>query len=319
MKIAYLGTPEFAVPTLRALIESRHEVAVVVSQPDRPAGRGQRLAPTPVKAVALEAGIPVLQPESAKAPEFREELAALGVDAAVVVAYGQILPAALLSVPRFGFLNVHASLLPKYRGAAPIQWAVARGERQTGVTIMQIEQGLDSGPIIAAEAIDILDDDDARSVADMLSMVGARLMVDVLDDIEAKGRVDSTPQDHALATKAPMITRDDARIDWNRAAEDIICQVRGFVVWPGARTERDGEAIKILGAEGVPQDWTSADWRDERVSPGTVVEVLKGAGVVVKCGQGLVALTRVQFPGKKPMDALDAVNGGLLKAGDRLK
>lgn len=316
MKVAFFGTPDFAVNALKALLDSKHQVVVAVSQPDRPAGRGRKLQPTPVRAAAEEAGIPVLQPERAKDPAFAEQLAAYEFDAAVVVAFGQILPRSLFDRPRHGYLNIHASLLPKYRGAAPIQWAIARGERATGVSIMRIDEGLDSGPVLAREVVDILEDDDSRSLAGMLSLVGARLMVDVLDRIDAEGDVEAVPQDASEATLAPLIGKRDARIDWSRPAEEIICQVRAFVVWPGAWTEKDGEAWKILGAGAVDRDWLSVDPADDRLPDGTVLEFLREQGPVVRCAGGqAVVLTRLQLPGKRPMSGIDAVNGGLVAPG----
>ncbi|MBX3730237.1 MAG: methionyl-tRNA formyltransferase [Candidatus Sumerlaeia bacterium] len=319
MKVAFFGTPQFATVTLERLLESRHEVVCVVTQPDRPRGRGRALQPPPVKQVAERAGVPVHQPESIKRPPFDDTLSASGADVAVVVAYGQILPARLLAVPRFGFLNVHGSLLPRYRGAAPIQWAVANGERTTGVTIMQVEEGLDSGPIVERAEIDILDDDDARSLHDMLSVVGADLMITTLDRIEAAGRIESTPQDDAHATHAPLIRRQDARIDWTLPADRIIWRIRGFVLWPGAFCEHDGAEIKVLGAEAVAPEWVSIDWRNKAIPAGAVVDVVKGRGFIVKTGNdGLVLVTRLQPPGKRDMDADSAINGGLIKIGMRL-
>jgi len=319
MKLAFFGTPQFAAVALQRLIDSHHRIALVVTQPDKPTGRGRKIAPPPVKELALSAGLAVEQPASVKKPEFADRIRGLELDAAIVVAYGRILPAPLLTIPRFGFLNIHGSLLPKYRGAAPIQWAVARGERQTGVSIMQVEEGLDSGPVIDEVAVDILDDDDARSVHDILAFTGADLLLRTLDEIERTGRVESVAQDHALATHAPIIKREDARIDWNRSAEEVVCLVRGFVLWPGAYAEKDGVEIKFLGAEAASPDWVDAPWKSERIPVGAVVDVVKGRGFVVKTGDGLVLVTRIKPAGKKEMDADSAMNGGLVAVGTLFK
>lgn len=319
MKIVFLGTPQFATVTLERLIESpRHEVACVVTQPDKPAGRGRKLTPPPVKVLAESAGIAVHQPASARDGELERIVRESQADAAVVVAYGKILPPAMLDIPRHGFLNVHASQLPKYRGAAPIQWAIARGERKTGVTIMRITEGLDSGPILGTREVDILEDDDAQSLYDMLSVLGADLMIEVLDRLDREGAIEAVPQDDAQATFAPIIRRDDARIDWQCPAEEIICLVRGFVLWPGAHTKFDGREVKILAAEAIDPQWIEVAWKDERILPGTIVDVLKAKGFVVKTGgDGLLVATRVKLEGKKEMDAESAVNGGLIRIGMR--
>lgn len=319
MKVAFFGTPDFAVQTLRRLIDSRHDVVLVVSQPDKPAGRGRKLTAPPVKVCAQEAGIAVLQPKSARSEELREAVRTSGADVGVVVAYGKILPRELLDVPRFGFLNVHASLLPKYRGAAPIQWAVVHGEKKTGVSIMQIEEELDAGPVLLQREVDIFEDDDARSIHDMLSMVGAEAMVETLDDIEKTGRIEAEPQDHDAATYAPMIKRTDARIDWNKSAEEIIWLVRGFAAWPGAYTRLKESDLKITGIEAADPAWLEVKHTDSAITSGTIVDVLKGRGFVVKTGEdGVVLITRIKPQGKREMDADAAINGGLVKIGMRL-
>ncbi|MDK2972593.1 MAG: methionyl-tRNA formyltransferase [Candidatus Sumerlaeota bacterium] len=320
MKVAFFGTPQFAAVTLERLLESSHEVVCVVTQPDKPAGRGRKLQPPPVKQIAEAAGIPVHQPASIKRTPLTDVLVASGAQVAVVVAYGQILPVRLLDALPFGFLNIHGSLLPKYRGAAPIQWAIANGETTTGVTIMQIDEGLDSGPVLARAEAEILEDDDARSIHDLLSLLGANTMLEVLDRIEAEGRVESTPQDHEQATLAPLIKRDDARIDWEWPPEKIICRVRGFLLWPGAFSEQDGTEIKLLAAEAVAPSWMTMNWKAREIVPGTIVDVLKGRGFIVKTGgDGLVLITRIKIAGKKEMDADSAINGGLIKIGMQLK
>lgn len=320
MRVVFFGTPQFAVPTLERLLDSSHTVVAVVAQPDKPSGRGLKLAAPPVKLLAQSRGIPVLQPKSVKTAEFAEALRSLAADVAVVVAYGKILPKAVLEIPRHGCLNVHASLLPSYRGAAPIQWAVANGERRTGISIMKLDEGMDTGPVALMEEVDILEDDDARSLADMLSMVGADAMLRTLDRLERDGELHFDPQDHARASHAPLIERENARIDWKQSAERIICLVRGFVVWPKAFTTLDGAELKITAVEMGDRGWLSdEELAGDRVAPGTVIDVLKGRGFLVKAGDGNpVLVRRVQFPGKAEIGADDAVNGGLVKIGMRL-
>ncbi len=321
MKVLFYGTPEFAVPTLQHLLDSNHEVVAVVTQPDKPFGRGRKLKAPPIKELAEQHNIPVLQPTSVKKGDFLEAIKPFAPDVAVVVAYGKILPRAVLDLPRHGCINIHASLLPKYRGAAPIQWAVVNGEETTGVTIMQMEEGLDSGPIIAREEVPILEDDDANSVANMLSMVGAAKIVDVLDQLEAGGSLSMEPQDHEAATLAPLIKRDMARIDWTKSAEEIIWLIRGFLLWPKAFTTLKDSEIKIVGADACAPDWVPASAFTDDIEPGTVVEVLKRRGFVVKTGgdHGVVLITRVQPPGKPEMGAFDYVNGGGIDVGNIFK
>lgn len=316
MNIVFFGSPEFAVPTLYKIVESDHRVVAVVTQPDKPTGRGQKMQGPPVKEVALRQGIPVLQPVSLRKPSFAPVLQEFQPDVAVVVAYGKIIPPDVLAVPRLGFLNAHASLLPKYRGAAPVQWALANGEEKTGVTIMQMDAGLDTGGIVSVHELPILDDDDARSLFNMLSVLGGELLVETLDAAARDGRIDSTPQDDAQATLAPLLTKEHGRIDWSWPADKIIWRVRGLVVWPGATTTLNSEVIKITGAELADPSWLSTNYANEAIRPGTVVEALRGRGVVVKTGNnGLVMITRLQFPGKKETTAVDAMNGGQLDVG----
>ncbi len=317
MKLAFFGTPGFAEVALRRLLETNHEIALVVTQPDKPAGRGRKLTSPPVKSLALAGGLEVAQPESVRVPEFAERLRKLELDVAIVVAYGKILPGSILGIPKYGFLNIHGSLLPKYRGAAPIQWAVARGESKTGVTIMQIDEGLDSGPMISSREVEILEDDDARSLHDILSHTGAELLEETLAGIQAEGRVESVSQNEDEATHAPLIRREDARIDWNRTTEEIICHIRGFVLWPGAHTKLKETSLKILSAEAVDPAWIEVDWRDERIPAGTIVDSVKGRGFVVRTGSGLLLATRVRPQGKKEMDGASALNGGIVHIGDR--
>lgn len=321
LRVVFYGTPHFAVPTLQRLIEAGHEIVAVVTQPDKPTGRGKKIMAPPVKVLAEEAGLKVLQPVSLRKPEGADQMAALDAEIGVVVAYGKILPKNLLDAPKHGCLNVHASLLPAYRGAAPIQWAIIKGETQTGVTIMQMEEGLDTGPMIARREVPILDDDTAQSMANMLSLLGADLLVETLKQFEEEGSLMAEPQDDAAATLAPLIRREMARLDWEDGVTQLHCAVRGFYPWPKAFTTLKGSELKIIMVEACDPSWVPQTAFDERVEPGTVVDVFKGRGFVVRTGvetQGVLLVTRVQPPGKPEMSAYDFVNGAGLEIGDVL-
>jgi methionyl-tRNA formyltransferase len=312
LRVVFMGSPEFAVPTLRALLQAA-DVVAVVTQPDKPAGRGQKLQASPVKQVAEAAGIPVLEPRSARTPEFLEQLRGFAPDVAVVVAYGKILPQAVLDVPRLGCLNVHASLLPKYRGAAPIQWALIRGETETGVTIMKLDAGMDTGPMLLWGKVRIHDEDTAGTLARRLSGLGAELMVVALERLRA-GALPEMPQDHALATMAPLLQKAAGRVDWTRPAAEVRGLVRGVDPWPGAYTELDGQVLKLWGARvaeggGAPGQVLGA--------PGEVLGV-DAEGVIVACGEGAVAIAELQLPGKKRLAARAFAAGHPLPAGARL-
>ncbi len=318
MRVVFMGTPEFALPALERLIESPHEIVAVVTQPDRPAGRGRKLKAPPVKERALRAGLPVLQPEKLRKEKFHETLAALAPDVAVVVAYGKILPREVLEVPRHGCLNIHASLLPKYRGAAPIQRAMAEGETTTGVTIMKIDEGLDTGPMVCAEEVDILDDDDHVSLANTLSVVGADLMMRALAQLERDGSLPLTPQDGSQATLAPPITREDARIDWSAGNERVICLTRAMLPWPVAWTTCKNGEFKVLAAEPLTDEFGDAIRPGPQVRPGQVFALVKGRGIAVATGDGAVLLTRLQLPGRAPADAAALINGRIVEEGEIL-
>jgi methionyl-tRNA formyltransferase len=305
LRVAFMGSPEFAVPTLEAVLAA-HQVVAVVTQPDKPAGRGQRLEPPPVKAVAERAGVPVLQPRSARTPELVDELRRLAPDVAVVVAYGKILPQAVLDVPRLGCLNVHGSLLPRYRGAAPIQWAIIRGETETGITIMKLDAGMDTGPMLLRRAVAIGEDDTAGTMAARLAPVGAELMREALARLEAGGLVE-TPQDGSLATLAPMLTKEDGRIDWSQPAAAVRDRVRGVDPWPGATALLDGEVVKMWRPRVVPG----------RGAPGEVLGADRD-GLLVACGDGAVALAELQLPGRKRLPAPAFLAGRPVPAGTRL-
>lgn len=319
MRVVFMGSPQFAVPSLQRLIESQHEVIAVVTRPDKPKGRGQALMPTMVKELALANNLPVLEPPKIRNTNFHEELAALAPDVLVVVAYGHILPKVVLDVPRLGAVNVHASLLPKYRGAAPIQWALMNGERQTGVTIIKLDEGMDTGDIIETATVDILEDDDAQSLADMLSMVGAELLVKVLDEAEVKGEITGVAQDHTQATLAPMLEKEHGHLDFSQTVEQIICRLHGVTPWPGGFALLGDQTLRILRVEPLPESELPAEAVDPEKSPaGTIVGILKGFGVILRVGNGYLLVTQVQPPGRKPMGAFDAANGGYLKVGQRL-
>jgi methionyl-tRNA formyltransferase len=305
LRIVFMGSPEFAVPTLRALLDAE-DVVAVVCQPDKPAGRGQKVVAPAVKPVAEAAGVPVLQPARARDPEFQERLRALAPDVAVVVAYGKILPQAVLDIPRHGCLNVHASLLPKYRGAAPVQWAILRGEAETGITIMKLDAGMDTGPMLLWRKMAIREDDTAGTLATRLAGAGAELMLVTLERLKA-GALVETPQDGAHATLAPMIAKEMGNIDWTQPAATVRNLVRGVDPWPGAQTYLDGEPLKVWGARVVPGSGT----------PGEVLAADR-AGVVVACGEGAVSLAELQVAGRKRLPAAAFLAGRPIVQGTRL-
>jgi len=308
--IVFMGTPDFAVPSLRALIEAGYRVKAVVTQPDRPVGRKKTLAPTPVKEEALRHGLPVLQPAKLRAPEAVAELAAYEPDLIVTAAYGQILPKSVLSMPRYGCINVHGSLLPKYRGGAPIQRAIMNGETVTGVTIMYMAEGLDTGDMISKADLPIGPDDDAGTVFERLSHVGSKLLLETVPSV-LDGSASRTPQNEAEATYSPNLTRDDERIDWTRPAASIYDQLRGLSPRPGAFTYWNGDVFKIWKAER-PQPGRAAS-----SAPGTVIGI--GAdGLHVATGDGVFVATEVQPAGKKALPVSEFAKSGQMKKGDVL-
>ena len=307
LRIIYFGTPEFAVPSLRALIQSRHPVVEVVSQPDRPKGRGQRLRPTPTKEAAGSSGIAVLQPSRLKDEAFLAALRDLNPDLGVVAAYGRILPDALLSVPRLGMINVHASLLPKYRGAAPIQRAVIAGETETGVSIMRVVTELDAGPVFAAARQAIGPDDTSVDVEGALAALGGALLVDVVDHIAA-GRAVEVPQDHAQATYAPKIAKDEGRIDWSLPAARVHDLVRGLQPWPLVSVWIGG-ARHLLHRTALSAEPASA-------SPGTIVRASAGRLAIAAGSGSAVDVLAIQPEGRKVMTAREFLAGRAVRAGD---
>jgi len=308
MKLVFCGTPEFAVPTLEAVIAAGHEVALVVTQPDRAAGRGMELQVSAVKRAARARGLSVVQPEKIKNnAEFRGQLDEIRPDAILVVAYGRIVPQWMLELPRFGNINLHGSLLPKYRGAAPIQWAVANGEVVTGVTTMRLDAGLDTGDMLLAQVCPIGQEETAMDVYGCLAPVGAELMVATLLGLEA-GTIFAQAQDHSLATLAPILTREDGWIDFSRTAQQIYDRWRGFQPWPGAHTILRGKKL-------IVQKMHVAGVGDGEVG---VVEV-HGDAVMVGCGSGsLLELDEVQMEGKRRMSAAEFLRGNQVRSGERL-
>jgi len=309
MRLVYCGTPEFAVPALEAVLAAGHEVALVVTQPDRAAGRGQQMQAPAVKQAALKHNLPVTQPDKIKNNvEFRAQLEKIAPDAIVVVAYGRIIPQWMLDLPRYGNINLHGSLLPKYRGAAPIQWAVAEGECITGVTTMRLDSGLDTGDLLLARAVPVGMEETAVDVYENLATVGAELLVETLRQLEA-GELCPEPQDHSLATHAPILTREDGRIDFTRSAPQIYNRWRGFQPWPGAFTSLGGKKL-IAHRMHIAEEHCLAE-------PGTICK--DGDQFSVACG-GYTTLVfdEVQLEGKRRMPAAEFLRGFQIKSGERL-
>jgi len=305
MKLVFMGTPEFALPSLNALHQSGHTVLAVVCQPDRPKGRGGRLTPPPVKAMAERFELPILQPTKMKDPIFLGDLRALEPEVIVVVAFGRILPAAILDLPPRGCINVHASLLPKYRGAAPIQWAIINGEQETGVTTMRLDPGMDTGDILLQERMPILPEDTAGSLSARLAERGADLMIRTLKGLES-GEILPVPQDHAQATLAPILEKEAGKIDWTQAAVDILNRVRGLSPWPGAYTFYQDERWSIWKAKmGDP---TAGG------APGTILKTGR-EGISVATSQGLLEILELQPANRRRMTAGEFLAGHSVKAG----
>jgi methionyl-tRNA formyltransferase len=294
LRIAFAGTPDFALPALNALLGSRHTVVGVLTQPDRPKGRGRQICSSPVKLAAMRHHLPVSQPAALKTEMDRADLAGWAADLLVVVAYGLVLPQAALDLPRLGCLNIHASLLPRWRGAAPIQRAILAGDTCSGVTIMRMEAGLDTGPMLLQRSVEISSVDTGGSLHDRLAMLGATALLDVLNDLSAHI---STPQPAAEVRYAAKIEKSEARIDWQRDAPGIERQVRAFNPWPIAETRLDNEQLRIHAARVAQEDVTIG-------SPGTILTVREDA-IVVACGRGALAITEVQRPGRRPVLARD--------------
>lgn len=296
LRLVFAGTPEFAAEHLKALLDTPHQIVAVYTQPDRPAGRGQKLMPSPVKQLALQHGLPVLQPPTLRDPAAQEELRALAPDLMVVVAYGLILPQAVLDIPRLGCINSHASLLPRWRGAAPIQRAVQAGDAESGVTVMQMEAGLDTGPMLLKVTTPITAGDTGGSLHDRLAQLGPQAVVQAIAGLAA-GTLLGEVQDDALATYAHKLNKDEARIDWSRPADELERLVRAFNPWPICHSTLDGQPLKVLAAEPA----------EGRGQPGQILDVSKD-GLTVACGEGALRLTRLQLPGGKPLAFADLYN-----------
>jgi len=303
LRIVFMGSPDFAVPALEALIASPHEVVLVMTQPDKPAGRGKRVAAPSVKLVAERAGIPIVQPKSARKPEVGEALRETGADLGVVVAYGKILPRAVLDAFPHGCFNIHGSMLPRYRGAAPIQWALINGETRTGVTIMKLDEGMDTGPMLLAREIAIEPDDTSADLFERLAPLGAELLLEALSRLEA-GTLTETPQDPALATYAPMLKKADGILDFSLPANAVRDRVRGVTPWPGATTTLNQEPLKLFGATVV-----------DREGPAGTVLGFEAAGIIVGCGENACAFREVQAAGRKRVSAVDFSRGRTVSVG----
>ncbi|MBO5522688.1 MAG: methionyl-tRNA formyltransferase [Roseburia sp.] len=309
MRVIFMGTPDFAVGTLEEIIKAGHEVVLVVSQPDKAVGRSKALKYTPVKACAIEHGIEVYQPEKIRETESVEYLRKYQPDIIIVVAFGQIIPRVILDMPKYGCVNVHASLLPKYRGASPIQWAVINGEKVTGVTTQRMDDGVDTGDIIMKEEVALREDETGGSLFERLAGVGAKLCVKTMEAIE-NGTAVYTPQDSSQATHTAKIHKELGSIDWTKSAEEIECLIRGLDPWPSAYTRLGDKILKIWKAEVVS--------KQSEAAPGCMVKVEKNR-ILVQTGKGMLALKEVQLEGKKRMTVEAFLNGCTVEAGTYFK
>jgi len=306
-RIIFMGTPEFAVPALQALLDQRKNVVAVVTQPDRPKGRGRKLGPPPVKELAISAGLPVLQPVKVRT-ELVERLRPFKPDLIIVAAYGRILPANVLELPSLGCLNIHGSLLPKYRGAAPIQWAVLNGEAETGITIMQMDPGLDTGDILLPGKLPIAPDDTAASLFPKMAELGGRLLIEALDRLRA-GNLPPQKQNDSLATLAPPLRKEDALLDWHSSAFTLSCRIRGLDPWPLAHTTLNGKRLRPFRPEVIEQDNDAA--------PGTIIKADKD-GLLVACSKDSLLIREVQMDGSKRMPVASFIQGHPINPGQIL-
>lgn len=302
-----MGTPAFAVPSLEALIEAGHEILTVVTQPDRPKGRGRETAPSAVKAAATAHSIPVITPTGIRVASFADSLLEMAPEFIVVVAYGRILPESVLNVPSMGCVNLHASLLPNYRGAAPINWAIINGDKETGVSTMFMDAGLDTGPVLLEKKVEIADDDTTATLGVKLSTVGARLLAETIDGL-LEGKLEPRPQDGKKATFAPVLKKEDGRIDWNSGSVEIESLIRGMHPWPGAFTQWKGQ-LKIHSAMAEAGGVAG-------VTPGTVIDA-SGATIDVACGMGVLRITELQPENKRRMSAEEFIRGYRIKSGEQ--
>jgi methionyl-tRNA formyltransferase len=309
LRVVFFGTPRFAIPTLDALLRSTHTVVAAVTQPDRPRGRGHRVSDAPVKARAVELSVPVFQPDRLRDPDFSTALRSFDPDLGVVAAYGRILPDAVLALPRFGMVNVHASLLPRYRGAAPVHRAILAGERETGVTIMRVVKELDAGPMLASTRCDIDPDATSEEVEAELARTGADLLVEIVDRL-AQEEIRGVPQDDGLATYAPRLTREDGSIPWSDTARQIHDRVRGLYPWPHAFSFLEGHRVILLRTRVEANDGPGP------VAPGTIVTA-SGSDLAVRTGSGLIHITELQPEGRRPMTAREFMAGRAVQPGAR--
>ena len=305
-RLVFMGTPDFALPTLKALIRQGHHILSVVTQPDRPKGRGKKMTAPPVKLMALEQGIEVLQPERASEAFFCEQIERMEPDLIVVVAFGQILKERLLTIPEWGVINIHGSLLPRYRGAAPIQWAILNDDTKTGLTVMRMNEGLDTGPILFQEEVPILKDETAGSLHDRLALRAGDLIIDALNRM-SRSTIEETPQDDALATYAPKVEKKMSVIDWKHPAPNVSALIRALDPLPGAYTTWQGKVIKLFSSRAVALGRLD-------VIPGRIVGLCEG-GLVVESGQGAVEVGEMQYPGKKRLPAKQFLQGFSLPDG----
>lgn len=309
MRVVFMGTPDFAVPCLKALInEKNHEVLGVFTQPDRRRGRGKKMQGTPIKILAKEEKIPVYQPEKLNTSENYQILKDMKADVFVVVAYGQILSKKILDIPPFGAINVHASLLPKYRGAAPIHWAVIHGEEETGITTMQMDQGLDTGDMLLQKSVEIGAEDTTGDLHDRLALLGPRVLLETLEGLE-KEEITPIPQELNKGSYAPKITKELAKISWDSSAKDIYNLIRGLNPYPGAQTSYRGKSVKVHEARWIQED--------SGKEPGTILEVGK-AGILVATGKGQILIKEIQFSGKKRMKVAEYLAGNTLEENTKL-
>jgi methionyl-tRNA formyltransferase len=305
--LVFMGTPDFAVPSLNRLVAAGAPISLVVTQPDRPKGRGRKIVAPPVKLLAEANGIPVYQPPKVKSGEAIERIAALAPDCIVVVAYGQLLPAQILALPQLGAVNVHASLLPKYRGPAPIQWALIRGEEKTGITTMLMDVGMDTGDILMQSEVPIEAEDTAGTLHDRLAEKGAKLLVETLHLLK-KGMVKPRVQDDSQASLAPMLVKEDGEIDWNEEAKKICCRIRGLDPWPGGFTWWKGKRLKLFGCQPLAIA--------TEAKPGTVIAVDEG-GLQVASGKGAVLIKTLQLEGRRSLSPVDFLRGYSLQVETR--
>lgn len=306
MRIVFMGTPDFAAPSLQALIDRGDDICGVFTQPDKPKGRGHKLQPPPVKQLALQQGLQVFQPGTLRDEDIQKSIAGMAPDAIVVVAYGKLLPPEVLAVPKLGCINVHGSLLPKYRGAAPIQWAVINGEKTTGVTTMFMAEGMDTGDMLLKAETEIAPEETAGELFDRLKLLGAELLAETLDKLE-RGKLNGIPQDDTQATLAPMLKKEMSAIDWNRPAQQIHDQIRGLNPWPCAAAVLDGKRVKLLASQVVNGDG----------EPGTVHNI--DGELVAGCGQGMLKITEIQAETGKRMSGRNYLLGHALTVGAKFE